>query len=404
MLELVLSLLSIPVVVATAYLALLTALSRRPGPPPRPLATVRFDVVVPAHDEEAGIERTVRNLLGLDWPRDLFRVVVVADNCRDRTAEIAEAAGATVLVRNEPGRRGKGYALELAIERSIADGSADAVVVVDADTLASANLLAAFAARLETGVEAMQARYAVLNPHASWRTRLMTLAFALVNELRMLGRERLGASCGLVGNGMCFSIRALRLVPYRAFSLVEDLEYGIALAEAGIRVRFAPEAVVLSEMVAGEEASRSQRQRWEGGRLAIARAKALPLLLRGIESRSFVLLNLAFDLLLPPLSWLAAYAGVGAIAAAALVILGGASGLLLLPWLVAIVFLGVYVTRGLWLSGLGSSGVLALAWAPAFVVWKLLLPLRGGRRGASTWVRTARDPKAPEERVEREAE
>ena len=104
---------------------------------------------------------------------------------------------------------------------------------MDADTLVSPNLLRAFAARLDAGAAAVQARYGVRNPDASWRTRLMAIAFALFHDLRSLGRERLGLSAGLRGNGMCFSTRLLREVPHQAFSVVEDLEYGLAPRAGG---------------------------------------------------------------------------------------------------------------------------------------------------------------------------
>lgn len=393
-LSLVLGLLAVPALLACGYLFLLTLLSGRPPAPLAPATGPRFDIVVPAHDEEAGIGRTVESLLGLDWPRERFRVLVVADNCQDRTAEQAAAAGATVLVRNDPERRGKGYALELAFQRALSDGLADAVVVVDADTVASSGLLRAFASRLTMGAHAVQARYGVLNPDASWRTRLMTIAFALVNDLRSLGRERLRVSCGLRGNGMCFSAEALRRVPYRAFSIVEDLEHGIHLAEAGIRVHYAGEAAVLGEMVSGEKASRSQRLRWEGGRSAFARSQAPLLVARGLRRREPVLLDLGFDLLVPALSWVGAYVVLGAAAAGVVAWVHPGQAGALGPWLVSCAFLGCYLLRGLWLSGMGLRGAAALAWAPFYLFWKVGLLLRHRRRSGE-WVRTERERAPP---------
>jgi hypothetical protein len=72
-------------------------------------------------------------------------------------------------------------------------------------------------------------------------------------------------------------------VPHEAFSIVEDLEYGIRLGQAGERVHYAWEAEALGEMVSGEKASRSQRRRWEGGRMAMMRQYGLPLLAEGLR-------------------------------------------------------------------------------------------------------------------------
>jgi cellulose synthase/poly-beta-1,6-N-acetylglucosamine synthase-like glycosyltransferase len=391
LLQIVLTLLALPAVVATGYLALLTVLSWRCRPPATVPRLLRFDVVVPAHDEEAGIQRTVRNLLALDWPADRFRVIVVADNCSDDTAERALAAGAQVLVRRDPGRRGKGYALEFAFHRVLADAFADAVVVVDADTIASPNLLAAFAGRLAAGAQAVQAEYAVLNFAASWRTRLMAIAFAMFHDVRSLGRARLGVSCGLRGNGMCFTTGALRRVPHSAFSIVEDLEYGIRLAQHGIRVEFAPEASVRGEMVTGDAASASQRQRWESGRMALIRLHARDLLEQGVHLRDWVLLDLAFDLLVPPLTWVMAYVLCGVTATGLLALGGVAHATAFVAWLLPFAFVGLYVLRGLQLSGMGVRGLLALAWTPVFVTWKLALMATRPAPQRAEWVRTTRE-------------
>src|SRR5215217_9027921 len=137
LLDVLLTAAAAPAVLASSYLAALAVLARRE--PDRSTGTasrLRFDIIVPAHDEESEIAETVQALLAMSYPRDQFRVFVVADNCADQTAERAAAAGARVLVRQNDQERGKGYALAYAFERSLADRFADVVVVVDADTIA----------------------------------------------------------------------------------------------------------------------------------------------------------------------------------------------------------------------------------------------------------------------------
>src|SRR5688572_13198249 len=145
--DLLLAVCALPVLGASAYLLGLALMARRVPAPATATADIRFDVIVPAHNEEGEIAATVRSLRSVDYPPHLYRVIVVADNCTDGTATAAQAAGADVLVREERERRGKGYALAYAFRRSLADGVAQAIVVVDADTLVSKNLLTAFAAR-----------------------------------------------------------------------------------------------------------------------------------------------------------------------------------------------------------------------------------------------------------------
>lgn len=388
--DLLLALGALPPLLATSYLALLALLARRGVPAAPPDTRPHFDVVVPAHDEEPVVAATVRSLLALDYPRERFRVFVVADNCSDRTAELAAEAGAQVLVRRDSERRGKGYALAFGFERVLADGLAAAVVVVDADTLVSPNLLTAFAARLARGEQALQAEYGVRNADASWRTRLLRLAFALFHDVRSLARERLGLSCGLRGNGMAFTPAVLRAVPHDAFSIVEDLEYGLRLGRAGYRVAYVGEAKVLGEMAPGEGASRSQRRRWEGGRFQIAREQVPGLLAQALRERSQVLLDLALDLLVPPLTYVALAVALGLAACAAAFLLGARPVLAPVLWGLAALGLLTYILRGVILAGLGLRGLLDLLWAPVYIGWKLVLMLSRPAHQRGEWVRTER--------------
>jgi cellulose synthase/poly-beta-1,6-N-acetylglucosamine synthase-like glycosyltransferase len=388
-LSICLSLLALPAVLACGYLLSCTLLSARGRPPGSSSRRLRFDVFVPAHNEEAVIARTVANLRQLDWPQDAFRVIVIADNCSDATSRIAAAAGARVCERTNLEKRGKGYALAYAFERSASEGWADAVVVIDADAQASANLLEAFAVRIESGACAVQAHYGVLNPLASWRTRLITIAKAAFHIVRSRARERVGVSCGIRGNGWCVTHSLLLRVPYRAFSLTEDVEYGIELGLAGYRVQYADEAHSNADMVSGEQIARKQRQRWEHGRFQLIRAKTLTLLQAACRRRSGVCFDLALDLLVLPLS----YVTLNVFALLVLATLASWWQPLLRPWiwlgLACFASLILYVLRGWQLSGIGVRGLLDLARAPGFLVWKILLMLR--RRTSDEWVRTDRE-------------
>lgn len=388
-LHLLLFAIALPAAAACLYLLAFTLLSQRPAPGPRSSRRLRFDVIVPAHDEAAIIAGVVASLRRLDWPADGFRILVVADNCSDATAPLARAAGAQVLERHDAVNRGKGYALAFAFEASRRDDWAYAVVVVDADSEVSPNLLEAFAGRIECGAKALQAHYGVLNAQAHWRTRLMAIAMACFHRVRSRARERLQLSCGLRGNGWCVTHRLLREVPYRAFSLAEDVEYGITLGLTGHRVHYADEAVVDALMVTGEAAATTQRQRWEDGRHQLVRSRIGPLLKASGGIDGAVCFDLLLDLLMPPLSYVA-------MNVALLLLLSG------LAWIwvpSALLWVGIalacaaslllYVLRGWQLSGVGPRGLLDLLHAPFFVAWKLMLMLRA--HDSMQWVRTRRE-------------
>jgi cellulose synthase/poly-beta-1,6-N-acetylglucosamine synthase-like glycosyltransferase len=380
--------LAVGALVPCAYLLMQTLMSRRlPIPAPTP-PRLRFDLIVPAYNEVHAIATTVANLLQIDWPREHYRIVVVADNCTDATAAIASAAGATVLERHDLSQRGKGYALQFAFQRSHEEGKADAVVVIDADSLVSPNLLQALAARIEQGAHAVQADHGVLNAGGAWRTRLLAIAIAANHIVRSRARERARLSCGIRGNGWCVTHALLQSVPYNAFSLAEDLEFGIDLGLNGYRVYYAGEAHASQEMVADARTARKQRQRWEHGRFHLIRTRTLPLLRAALGRRSAVCLDLALDLIVLPLSYVAL--NVGALLLISVLAAWWNPAFHDWVWLslACAATLVIYVTRGWQLSATGARGLLDLAGSPFFVVWKVILMLE--RRRSAEWVRTDR--------------
>ena len=385
---LILLTLALPATFCCVYLGLLTLCSWRLPAAPRSLRQLRFDVIVPAHNEQEGIARTVSSLLAMDWPRDRFRVLVVADNCSDETAAVARATGSAVLERNDAMRRGKGYALAHAFDSSLQDGFASAVVVVDADSEVSGNLLEAFATRIERGAKAIQAHYGIRNPQASWRTQLITIAMGAFHVVRSRARERLALSCGIRGNGWCVTHALLREVSYRYYSLAEDIEFGLALGIAGHRVEYAGEANANADMASKEKAARTQRQRWGKGRFQLFLTRTAPLLWVAIRRASPVCLDLALDLIVPPLSYLVLNIVMFGLMATLLALLGTAP--MFWAWwaLGCGLVLMLHVLRGWQVSGIGMRGLAALMHVPGFILWRLRLLLRSK---SGEWVRTERE-------------
>jgi cellulose synthase/poly-beta-1,6-N-acetylglucosamine synthase-like glycosyltransferase len=197
----------------------------------------------------------------------------------------------------------------------------------------------------------------------------------------------MGLSCGIRGNGWCVTHALLEKVPYRSFSLTEDIEFGIELGLAGHRVAYSDESHVNGEMVTTESAARSQRQRWEGGRLGLIRSKVPALLRAAVARPSRVCLDLAFDLLLPPLSYVVL--NVAAVLMLALLGLDGLREALLVVGLVDLTALVIYVSRGWMVSGTGLVGLGDLLRVPFFLLWKMVIVRVQPK--PSTWIRTQRE-------------
>jgi cellulose synthase/poly-beta-1,6-N-acetylglucosamine synthase-like glycosyltransferase len=305
--------------VLTSYLLVLTAASRRASPKteiPAGRPTVRFLVIIPAHNEERLLGDTLNSLMNLDYPADLYTLHVIADNCSDRTAEIAQENGAVVHVRFNQELIGKGYALQWLLEQLWQENTAhDALVFLDADSIVSTNFLQVMAARIARGEKAIQAYYAVREPK-SWNGALRYAALAVIHYLRPQGRMVLGGSAGLKGNGMVFSADLMRRFAWTA-SLTEDIELHMALVQAGEQVTFAPDAIVWGEMPDTLANMQSQHMRWERGRLEMARTY-VPALLKsslkqyrsGNRQHAFLLVDAVMEHIIPPFSVLAGLVGL----------------------------------------------------------------------------------------------
>jgi 1,2-diacylglycerol 3-beta-glucosyltransferase len=351
-----------------------------------------FRLVIPAHNEELVLEPVLRRVTSLRYPRDKYDVIVIADNCTDRTAEIARAAGARVFERIDPVVRGKGHALTHAFN-ALAQESFDAYVVIDADTMVDHELLAQMNRYLEAEHRVIQAHYDVLNPFENRRTALMYVAFSIFNYVRPLGRRVLGLSTGLKGNGMCFDKTVIARYPWDAFTLAEDIEYTTTLLQNGESITFAPEARVWAQMPTSRAQAKSQRIRWEAGRMQLARRDGPRLIWQGLARRDRHLFDWGIDLLIPPIVMLglAVFAGTGLAGLLAAVVADWAATILFGAWLVLLAALGLFVLIAMLAARLPRQAYAALLSAPGYIVWKLwIYAIMIVRRAPAQWVRTDR--------------
>jgi len=376
---------TVPLLAACAYLGVMALLSLLPsqhvsaGHRDR-----RFALVVPAHNEALALPRLLASLRELDYPRERWRLLVVADNCDDATASIAGAAGAEVIERSDTVHVGKGYALAHAL-RQLGDGC-DAVVFIDADCVVSLNLLSAFDAHLAAGASVVQAYYTMAPSSPSPTALARALALELVHRVRPRAKRWFGASAGLKGSGMCFSRPAIDAVGWAGAGIVEDIDQHVVLLRRGLRVAFAGEASVVGSTPARLSDAESQHRRWEAGRLAAVRQHVWPLLASAIRRWSPAPADAAAELLVPPVSLLALAAPL--ILVVALLV---GDRVAVAAALAAMACLALYVLAGLaFLRPRPTDLARCVIALPAFVLWKAALYARVMVRPVTTWERTSR--------------
>jgi cellulose synthase/poly-beta-1,6-N-acetylglucosamine synthase-like glycosyltransferase len=366
----------------------------------KPASWRRCVILIPAHNEAAGIATTLQKLNAI--APDNIETLVVADNCSDETAAIARELGAIVIERADNAKRGKGYALAFGRDylaqsgpsQKTADTCAapEVVIILDADCeLHPGSIEALIGACLQTPVAPAQAVNLILpDRDASPLIQISGFAMVVKNLFRSRGMQRLGGGALLTGTGMAFPWSIFETAELSTGSIVEDLGLGINLTQAGYPPRLISAAQVRSAP-ASADAARVQRTRWEHGFLSVFRQAALTLISTGIRRASLPSLLLGLHLAVPPLAMLMLLVMLIFIVLSVLAVFSGN--------IAPLIFLGgatLVATGSLfaaWIAGgrawLAGSALIRI---PFYILWKL--PIYAGfiRKRETGWQRTPRQP------------
>lgn len=351
----------------------------------------KFLILIPAHNEEDGLPATLKSLSQLRYPKALVRIVVIADRCADATAKVAREGGALCLERND-GPGGKGAAMSWAMQQLRASGEVfDALVIVDADCVADANLLAAFDDALAKGQQVQQGYNYLSNPWETPFTRVIAVTSVLRNFLFYGGKEALGWSAMLSGTGMCLSRQIVDQHGWSAFSVAEDWEFSVSLLLNNVRIHFNPWARVFATESKGLKQASRQRLRWATGRYAVMTHGAKRLLLRGLSERRPDFVDGAITLAAPNYS---SQASLTVFSAVCSLLVSQVEGWgFLMPWsLVVLASLGGYFLLGAFQTESPTKTLAGIPYIAVFLPWRLGIEILGmlgfGRKG---WGRTFRD-------------
>lgn len=228
----------------------------------------KFMAIVPAHNEEAVIKNLVDSLVAQDYPKELYDIYVIADNCTDRTAEIAKAAGAIVLKRFDEVNKTKGHALNWFLKQKIEENADyDAFCVFDADNIVDKNFLKNMNKKLCQGEEVVQGYRDIKNPTDSWISAGYAIFYWMMHRFYHLARYNLGLSPLLNGTGFMVKFDIIKPDGWQTVTLTEDIEFSLINIAQGRKLGWAVDAIVYDEQPVTFKASWSQRSRWTVGHL-----------------------------------------------------------------------------------------------------------------------------------------
>jgi len=291
---------------AVAYLGIFAAAARwgsRSHRVPRPSSWPRLAVYIPAYKEDAVIVDTARRAAEHDYP-GAFEVVVIADSLRPDTMAALDELPVTV-VPIDVEESTKGTALNRGLDATPPD-KYDAAVVLDADNVMAPGFLEQVAGPLADGARAVQGRRVAKN-HDTALARLDGASEAINNQIFRRGHRALGLSAALIGSAMALEMKLFR----RLMAAIDtpdgfDKDLELRLLREGIRIAYAPDAVVYDEKVRADAVFVEQRRRWIGAQARYLRRHVLGGLRALVRGGPFDYVDKVAQMLLPPRALLVA--------------------------------------------------------------------------------------------------
>jgi cellulose synthase/poly-beta-1,6-N-acetylglucosamine synthase-like glycosyltransferase len=259
-----------------------------------------FALLVAAHDEETVIGKIIESLKEIDYPKHLYDIFVIADNCTDNTAKIAKKLNADVFERFDKRKNGKGFALEWMFEKIFnMEKKYDAVAIFDADNLVSKNFLIEMNNKMMEGYKVVQGYLDSKNPHDSWITESYSISFWTANRVFQLARNNIGLSNQIGGTGFIVDTEVLKQIGWGVTCLTEDLEFTCKLVLNGYKVGWAHEAVVYDEKPLTLKQSWNQRKRWMQGFTDVSSRYFFPLMKNAFAKFNFISFDCALYTIQP---------------------------------------------------------------------------------------------------------
>lgn len=266
------------------------AYRKKDKPLPEPKLN-RLAVLICARNEEAVIERLIGSLAKQTYDKALYQIFLVADNCTDKTAEVARSAGATVYVRENKTQRGKGYAMNYLIHKiweDFGEDTFDGFVVFDADNFADEGFLTEINKVFSGGYDVVTSYRNSENYGKNFRTAGMGMYFFRDATIMNRARAKLGANTVVTGTGFLFSNRLAKENDGWPFhTLTEDGEFTMDNVCKGVPTSYAHDAIFYDQQPESFRDSWNQRVRWCKGGLQIFRLY-LGRLMKGIFSKRFL--------------------------------------------------------------------------------------------------------------------
>lgn len=230
-----------------------------------------YGIVISARNESKVIGNLIKSIQANDYPKELYHIFVIADNCTDNTADICRELGCIVFERNDTTKIGKGYALNYLFNRLHGESQfapivPDAYIVLDADNIIKPNFITEMNKVYDSGYEMVTSYRNTKNFGKNWITS--GYGYWFLHEAKHLNNSRMAlhTSCAISGTGFLISTDVVKEYDnWSFFTLTEDIQCSTEYAMTKRNIGYCGSAELYDEQPETFRQSWRQRERWAKG-------------------------------------------------------------------------------------------------------------------------------------------
>ena len=226
----------------------------------------KFAVLIASRNEEDVIGHLVKSLLDQNYPKDLYDVYVIPNNCTDETEKVAKKAGAKIIKCTVP-TKSKGEVLKFTFEKLSKNKDIDSYIIFDADNVVHPDFLSKMNDALCEGYKVAQGFRDSKNPGDNWISGSYSIFYWIQNFFFSKARMQMGGSASINGTGFMIKKEIIDEYGFNTYTLTEDVEFTAQCALKGIKVMLVEDAITYDVQPTEFKASWKQRKRWSMGNI-----------------------------------------------------------------------------------------------------------------------------------------
>lgn len=257
----------------------------------------KFKILVACRNEETVIASLIESINIQNYPKDMYELCVIPNNCTDNTKEIAQASGVRIIECSYDAKC-KGDALRCAFNELISENF-DAYIVFDADNVVHPNFLSRMNDTLESGFLVAQGYRDSKNPADNWISGSYSIYYWMQNFFFNRARMNINASASINGTGFMVKKEVIEKYGFNTKTLTEDIEFTAQCALNNIQIAFVQDAITYDEQPVAWTSSWKQRKRWSIGAHNCLKIYGLGLIKSFIKNRNMLSLDMLLNFMSP---------------------------------------------------------------------------------------------------------